>query len=122
MKYLLSTLLLLFALLFVGCHNMDQLQNPNLIEIGEIYPQETADGTYTGKYIVGPVKVVVDVTVDDHTVTEIDIRKHRNGQGRAANAIIEDVIREQSTGVDVISGATISSKVILKAIDVALND
>jgi uncharacterized protein with FMN-binding domain len=46
--------------------------------------------------------------------------KHVNGQGKPAEVITEKVIETQSLQVDVVSGATYSSKVILKAIENAL--
>lgn len=79
------------------------------------------DGTYKGSYSAFPVSVSVNVTIKDHQITAITILKHDNGQGKPAEAIIEEVIDQQSLDVDVISGATYSSKVILKAIEDALN-
>ncbi len=58
--------------------------------------------------------------VENHTITDIDILKHDNGKGKAAEAITSDVIKNQSVQVDVVTGATYSSKVILKAIENAL--
>jgi uncharacterized protein with FMN-binding domain len=78
------------------------------------------DGSYDGSYSAFPVSVTVKVTVEDHAITEILITKHDNGQGKPAEVIIDDVLSSQSIDVDVISGATYSSKVILLAIRDAL--
>jgi uncharacterized protein with FMN-binding domain len=78
------------------------------------------DGTYTGSYEAFPVNVTVDVTVQDHVITAIVITKHDNGQGQPAEVIVDEVLSAQSLDVDVISGATYSSKVILLAIRDAL--
>ncbi len=40
--------------------------------------------------------------------------------GQPAEAIIEDVVEDQSLDVDSVSGATYSSRVILKAIEATL--
>lgn len=90
------------------------------ITLNDLNLDQVADGTYNGSYSVFPVSVEVTVTVSDHVITEIDITKHDNGQGQAGEAIIEDVLEAQSLEVDVISGATYSSKVILLAIQDAL--
>jgi len=82
---------------------------------------KVADGTYTGYYSAFPVTVKLTVTVKDHVITEITILKHDNGQGKPAEAILDEVIAHQSLEVDVIAGATYSSKVILKALQDALN-
>ncbi|HAS73710.1 MAG TPA: hypothetical protein DCS67_06160 [Clostridiales bacterium UBA8960] len=81
---------------------------------------KVSDGTYTGAYSVFPVDVNVTVEVSAQKIIDITIDKHVNGQGEPAEAIIDSVIREQSLDVDMISGATYSSKVILKAIENAL--
>lgn len=90
------------------------------ITLNDLNLDQVADGSYNGSYSVFPVSVEVTVTVRDHVITEIDITKHDNGQGQAGEAIIEDVLESQSLEVDVISGATYSSKVILLAIQDAL--
>lgn len=78
------------------------------------------DGSYLGSYDSGPVIVQVKVTVAGHKITSIDLLKHRTGQGQAAAAITDRVVEAQSIKVDAISGATMSSKVILLAIENAL--
>ncbi len=78
------------------------------------------DGTFEGRYKAGPVQVVLDVTVKDHQITKIDLIKHVNGQGRPAEAILDQVIAAQSLQVDAVTGATYSSKAILLAIQDAL--
>lgn len=79
------------------------------------------DGVYTGTYDCFPVGATVDVTVSDHTIVAIDLTRHENGKGGAAEAIPQRVVDAQSLNVDAISGATYSSKVILLAIRDALS-
>jgi uncharacterized protein with FMN-binding domain len=93
---------------------------PDAIRLGELNLMELPDSTYRGQATCGPVKVRVVVQIQDHAIRDIDIIKHRTGQGQPAEAIIRQVIQQQSVQVDVISGATISSKTILKAIKTAL--
>lgn len=91
------------------------------ISVEDVDLSMVPDGTYTGKHEVFPVLVTVDVTVSNHVITEIILVRHFNGQGQAAGSITETVINEQSLEVDVVSGATYSSKVILLAIKDALD-
>lgn len=79
-----------------------------------------SDGFYTGAYNVFPIDVIVTVEVSAQKIVDIKIDKHVNGQGKPAEVIIDSVINEQSLDVDMISGATYSSKVIIKAIEKAL--
>ncbi|MBN2899691.1 MAG: FMN-binding protein [Clostridia bacterium] len=81
-----------------------------------------ADGSYLGGCDNGPVRVQVSVEVENHAITAVQLLKHDNGMGSAAEVITETVVAQQSVEVDVISGATMSSKTILKAIEIALSE
>lgn len=86
--------------------------NPNLLNI--------SDGNYIGEYSITPVYVKVEVTVKNHAFTNINILKHNNGLGSTAENITSDIVETQSLNVDTVSGATISSKCILKAVENAI--
>jgi uncharacterized protein with FMN-binding domain len=89
------------------------------ITIGEIDLLTIPDGTYTGSAEAVWVGATVEVTVKDHRIADIKL-DHRHGQGEAAEVITDHVLEAQSLQVDIISGVTSSSKVILKAIENAL--
>ncbi len=89
------------------------------ISIGDVDLSTIPDGTYSGSHEAVWVGATVEVTVRDHRITEIKL-DHRHGQGEAAEVIPDKVIEAQSLQVDTVSGATSSSKVILKAIEKAL--
>ena len=81
------------------------------------------DGTYRGNYVLSgsPVKVVLDVTVKDKNITAIKIIEHFCSPiGKKAEKITERIIERQSLDVDAVSGATGSSKAILKAVEKSL--
>jgi len=85
--------------------------------------QHKSDGTYRGSYNLSgtPVKVTLDVTVQRGTISGINIIQHLCSPiGKKAEKIVERIIEEQSLGIDAISGATASSKAILKAVEDAL--
>jgi uncharacterized protein with FMN-binding domain len=96
------------------------LKNLAASEIADVDLTSAEDGYYLGSCSVFPVSVEVKVTIKSHAITEIDLLKHDNGQGQGAEIIPEKVIEAQSLQVDSITGATYSSKVILKAIQDAL--
>lgn len=91
-----------------------------VIEIGSVDLNKVDDGSYTGECDGGMVKAVVKVEVANHIITSIDIQKHDNGRGKKAEEITKDILKAQSLEVDTISGATHSSKVIVKAVENAL--
>lgn len=99
----------------------DDLEYLNVILIEDVNLDLVPDGNYVGEYEVFPVSVMLAVEVEDHEIISITILEHNNGQGEPAEAIIEDVITSQSLQVDAIAGATYSSKIILLAIEDALN-
>ncbi len=80
------------------------------------------DGNYIGEYSIAPVHVKVEVSVSNHQITNITILQHDNGLGSTAESIINDVVEEQSLGIDAVSGATVSSKCILKAVENAIEN
>jgi uncharacterized protein with FMN-binding domain len=81
------------------------------------------DGTYRGNYDLSgtPVNVILDVTIQNHKITEIKIVKHSCSPiGKKAEKIIDQIIEIQNLNVDAVSGATASSKAIIKAVENAL--
>lgn len=97
------------------------LEYLSAMPVSDIDITKIPDGTYGGSYEAFPVSVKVSVTVTGGKITDIELTEHVNGRGKPAEAITDRVIGAQSLDVDIISGATHSSKVILKAIEDALS-
>jgi len=89
--------------------------------IQEVDLSHVQDGIHTGSYAVFPVRVRLEVTVKDHRIMDIKLLEHRNGQGSSAQSLLGLIVQRQSLRLDTVSGATYSSKVILKAVEVALS-
>ncbi|UWG95858.1 FMN-binding protein [Dehalobacter sp. DCM] len=124
---ILLIVIVLIVTAFFSVRNMliSSEQNLNYLmqeKIANVDLDNIPDGAYTGTYAASPIEAAVRVTVKDHAITAIEITKHENGRGEPAEAITNTVIETQNLDVDVISGATYSSKVILKAIENALNN
>ena len=81
---------------------------------------EVGDGVYKGAFDAYLVGAQVEVTVKDHKIMDILLIEHKNERGSSAEAIVERVLTSNSLQVDAISGATNSSRIILKAIELAL--
>lgn len=92
------------------------------IQIQGIDASGIADGTYTGKYDVGYIRAEVEVTVENEKITNIALVQHENEKGKLAEKVVEEIIKEQRTDVDEVTGATNSSKVIKKAVEEALQN
>jgi uncharacterized protein with FMN-binding domain len=79
------------------------------------------DGTYEGSYRGGPNKASVQVIIKDNNIVNIVILQHQAWRGGMAEApIVERIIASQSTKVDAVSGATNSSRVIMNAVQNAI--
>lgn len=89
--------------------------------LGPIAAGELADGIYEGGHRAGPNKAVVKVRVQEGKIVEIEIVKHRAWKGKKAESIIpRRIIERQSTKVDAVTGATNSSRVIMNAVQKAI--
>jgi len=91
------------------------------VVLGPVDGGRLADGVYEGDHRAGPNKVVVKVTVQEEKVVGIEIVKHRAWKGKKAESIIpRRIIERQSTKVDAVTGATNSSRVIMNAVQKAI--
>lgn len=82
--------------------------------------EDVADGTYEGTAETPLVKVTVEVTVVNHTLKDIQLLRHENGKGTPAEAMLPEMLRQNTSEVDTVSGATMSGKAICAAVRDAL--
>lgn len=123
--YVLKSILIivvLIVLVMIGIliKSQSDLKKLATIEIQDVNLSLIQDGYYEGSYKALPISVEVNVYVKNHEIKDIKILKHINGQGSSAEKITELIIKSQSLEVDAITGATYSSKVIIKAVEDAL--
>ena len=111
---------ILFALIGASLYLKTLVNDVNSITVSNLNMANITDGIYVGEYSITPVYVEVEVSVTEHKITNIKIIEHENGLGGKAEKIVDDVISRQSLEVDAVSGATVSSKCIIKTIENAL--
>ena len=87
--------------------------------VGELDLSNVPDGTYEGEFSVYHVNGSVRVTVEDHRITKIENLGGSSNRKQVDKAL-DEVVEEQSLRVDTISGATVSQKAALKAVEKAL--
>ena len=90
------------------------------LRIQDVDLSKVPDGVYVGSQDAVLVAAEVRVTVADGTIRRIEILRHENGRGKPAEGVLDRVVAAQSLRVDAVSGATSSSKVLLKAVENAL--
>ena len=113
-------LILFILILLVSCtammnKEMEKAKN-ELMLVEDPDLSKVEDGTYKGKVETMLVKVELEVSVKNHKIISISIIKHDNGKGKPAEAIIDDIVKDNSTDVELIAGATMSSLVIRAAV------
>jgi uncharacterized protein with FMN-binding domain len=104
------------ALMFYGMSEIRQLV------VREVDLQKVANGTYSGSYHKGRWTYDVEVVVQDHRIKSV---KNVNAKMKALqdwNTSAEAAfVEKQSVNIDVVSGATLNSKAMQKAVEVALS-
>jgi uncharacterized protein with FMN-binding domain len=90
------------------------------IHIPSVSLSEIEDGSYIGEYDVDFIKAKVEIEIQNHKIKNVILLEHENDRGEKANALPEIIVKEQRIDVDIITGATNSSKVIQQAIINAL--
>ena len=124
-KAMIVILSILGVLIVVGAGGVFYITNG--LEAGEnlaINPVDLTaieDGTYAGVYQAGRWSNEVAVSVTDHQIANIAVVKTVTiDDPEMTSTIINNVIKNQSTTVDTVSGATVTSKAYLKSIENAL--
>ena len=117
-------LFLILLILAVSCtammnKGMEKAKN-ELMLIEDPDLSKVDDGIYRGKLDTMLVKAEVEVSVVNHKIVSILIIKHENGKGKPAETIVDTIIKDNSTDVELVAGATMSSLVIRAAVIDAL--
>lgn len=65
-------------------------------------------------------KVTLEVVLDDTSITSISVKEHSETAGlgdKAMDEVINEILSTQSTSVDTVAGATISSNAVINAVN-----
>lgn len=121
-KVLIRTVIVIIVMVLgAGIYLTVGLSGAQNLEIGDVDFTNLADGTYVGSHRAGRWTNEVAVTVSSGRVVDVDIvRDVRIPRREYTAALIDKVIAEQSLQVDAISGATVTCKAYLKAMENAL--
>jgi len=118
-----AIVIIIGIILFVLFYLTRGLQEGQNIEVNEIdltYLED--DGFYTGKFNFGRWSNEAKVTVKDKKIIDIEFPDDITlSQDEAREEIINRIIDEQKVKVDVVSGATVTSKAYMKSIEDALD-
>ncbi|WKY44754.1 FMN-binding protein [Eubacteriaceae bacterium ES2] len=126
MKKFLLVILIVFGLVIlasgVGIFYITRgLEEGAKLSINPVDLSQLADGSYDGQYESGRFSNALTLTISDHQITYITVTqtvKFENPE--VTKSLIDEVMTAQNTDVDVVSGATVTSKAYLKAMENAL--
>jgi len=119
---LFSTLIILIVVVIAGIFGFKQQFESLLVDIDREYAalakvdlSAIPDGVYS--YCFGKIPVYADLSVHvkDHVITGITMNEQSSGPGYDARETMDRIIKKQQAEVDVVTGATFSSKCIMIA-------
>lgn len=119
---LLLSISIVVLLMLGGCSAMSRMDETKSLTITTPHYDKLPDGTYRGAYDGGLVIAEVAVSIHARTIQSVELLRHDHGRGAEAEKIVDAIVETQSLEVDVISGATVSSKAILRAAENALRE
>jgi len=80
-----------------------------------------SDGEHEGRFAYGGFTYVVLTTTRGHRIVKIDLLKNRDERhARQAEGVLPRVIEKQTPNVDAVTGATTTSKALMKAVENSL--
>mgnify|MGYP004465669359 CR=1 FL=1 len=118
-------LLLVVGIIFVYCTQTGKIQKETSTDMGVDNSQSyfADDGIYEGSGDGFGGKIKVRLTVKDKKLQSAEILSAENETKdylESAKKILDDAVKQQSTDVDTVSGATLSSNGIISAMKDAL--
>lgn len=89
--------------------------------IQDVDLEQIPDGMYQGSFNYASFTYLVEVKMSKHQIESIKVLQNRESKhAKEAEGVVTRVQRDQTLQVDTISGATTTSKALLKAIENAL--
>ena len=79
------------------------------------------DGAYSGSFRKGRFSYSVEVTVKDHRLQAVKSTGGRQAQDAVIQQIFARIVEVQSVQVDTVSGASLTTKAVSKAVENALH-
>jgi polyferredoxin/uncharacterized protein with FMN-binding domain len=106
-------------------HHSEHIREQRTIDGINISDGKYKDGIYTAEGVGYAPSLKVKVTIKDNKIIDVQIVSHNETPGfyeRAFEVVPNEIIESQSTNVDTVSGATMSSYGIIEAVNKALTE
>jgi len=106
----------------LGFYMTRNLSSTKSLQLNQIDVSHLKDGVYTGKYNAGRFSNEVEVSVKGNKIAQINVVKSVTFEKKdVTQKLLDEVVKKQNTNVDIISGATTTSKAYLKSIENAIS-
>lgn len=107
--------------IFLGsCATKEMIRVRNM-PIRDVDLNRVPDGSYEGEFTYGGFTYRTRTRVINHRITDIQVSENRGTRhARKAEGVIPRVLSEQTPDVDAVTGATTTSKALLKSIEISL--
>lgn len=113
--------IILIALFILGCGSQEMMRVRQM-EIQDVDISNIGDGEYIGAYSYSGFEYEVKTIVNDHRIKDIVILHNRaTKHAKRAEGVISEILEYQTPNVDAVSGATTTSKALMKAVENSLN-
>ena len=117
MKKIYLTILALFLL---GCASKEMMMVRQM-DIHNVEVVNIRDGEHFGSFSYGGFEYKVKTIVNEHKITDIIILQNRDAKHSIrAEGVVAEIIKNQTPNVDAVSGATTTSKALMKAVENSL--
>lgn len=115
-----KTLFFIIALVLLGCASQEMIRVRQM-DIQNVDLSSIRDGDYIGSFSYSGFEYRVRTIVKNQKIINIEILQNRaTRHAKRAEGVIAEIVKKQTPDVDAISGATTTSKAIMKAVENSL--
>lgn len=121
-KILISIIIIFILISGAGLFYLSRgLEDGKGLKINDVDLSQVNDGIYIGEYNSGRWSNSLEVTINNHKITKINVVKDVTfPKKEVTQELITKVIKSQNTNVDVVASSTVTCKAYLKSIENAL--
>lgn len=111
---------LLLVIVVAGVARFREIGELRRLQITDVDLATVADGVYTASFGKQVLSTELAVTVANGRIIAIQVLAPSQGLGKPGTQIVESVLAAQSLNVDIVTGASATSKLVLRAVEEAL--
>lgn len=108
---------LIGILAIVALGGMSYIRN---MAVDPVDLSKLADGVYPGSFIRGRFSYSVEVTLKDHRIEAVKSTGAEQAMGAMVQQIFDRIVQDQTVAVDTVSGASLTTRAVAKAVENAL--